>query len=291
MAVTELYTSREMHITKEGTALTQIFTCSDTDLNNWGDGTTALPIIGQAWSTVREDLRVTDIRTWWLNNKNCRVEALYSTVGLAYRSHLPDKTSSITSEFDFSLVTEDATRYWNYHPTTSDERVVKIWADVWEAASANNTVDNVPPLQVLKPSIVHTLTFNIEQWKFSEIRRLIGTVNDADFIKEIIYKRIDGKPGTKPHWEPDDATGVDTGQWLFAGFNSRQVGDGNCEIVATFIYSFGFILDETQTDEKNKYPNMWNKPYGVTAYLYRRANFKNLPLPDDTDDDIDDGLR
>ncbi len=118
MAVTELYTSRAMHITTAGTTITQIYTCSDDDLNAWGDDVTPLPVLGLPWSPYREDLRVTDIRTWWLNNKNCRVEVLYSTQGLAYPRNLPDKTSSITTLFDFSyepiILNNQDDKYWDY---------------------------------------------------------------------------------------------------------------------------------------------------------------------------------
>ncbi|GAG76754.1 unnamed protein product, partial [marine sediment metagenome] len=203
-------------------------------------------------------------------------------VGLSHKSHRADMTSSVEESFDFSLAAEDASNYWDY--TNAKEQ---IWADVWEAADANNTVDNVPPLQKFVPHITYTLKMNLSEWDFDIIRKTFGTVNDSDFIKQMKAKY----PLTKPD-KLYDATGDDTEQWLFAGCTTHSVGDNNVELTMTFVHNYGYVRDETAgIEEKDRYINNWNTPYGVTIDTYRTTDFTELPYPEETDDEADDGLR
>ena len=264
MTVSELYTSRELHITKEGQTLTQVHTCSDADWNAGGDGITTLPKIGDLWNDERPDLIATDIRMYWLNNKNARVETTYSTLGFIFPENQPDKMSSTRESFDFSftpiqLTGEDA--FWDYNAGAA-----KTWASVYNATYAGEPVSQLPRIQ---PQVVFTQKMNVSVWSWNRIRDSFAKVNDADFIVQWQTNRTKGP-------EYFDSTGDDTGKWLFMGFTADKVGDSNSEIVLTFLYN----------------GEGWNTPYGLSnIYLYQTANFNLLPFPEDEDDFIEVGLR
>lgn len=264
MAVTEDWPSRGMHITSEGTTITQIYTCSDDDINAGGDGTTALPILGKAWSPYREDLRVTDIRYWWLNNKNARVEILYSTVGLSYPRHLPDKLSSVKPIFDFDytpITLAEGDTYWDYVAGESKE-----WTIAYQAVYPGKPIPSVP---AVFPHISMTEKMNLTTWDWNDIESKIGKVNEKDFIAAWESERR----GRKVSWI--DITGDDTGKWLFAGFHCEELGYQNYEVALVFLYD-GVL---------------WNKPYGVTTNMYEVTDFSGLPYPNNPDDTVNDGLR
>jgi len=274
MAVVELSGSREMHITKDGSAMTRIYTCSPNDWNNGGDNYITLPIIGDYWDYDRSDLRVTDMRVYWPTNTQARVEATYSTGGTFHREKLADKVSSIKHTFDFSLEAVDGTTFVD----TSGEE--KNWPELWAAAHADYTVENAPPLIYYRPHLVLTERFNISGWDFNVAKDLMGAVNNADFLKQFKDKY--------PNQYRDiyyDVTGDDTGNWLMAGFHVEDTGDFNSEIILTYVYDW----------------DGWNTPFssqlakkGVSAIetnMYWKEDFDTRPYPENTDDDIDDGLR
>jgi len=311
MAVTEDYTSRGMHITKEGTTITQLYTCSDDDINAWGDGVTALPILGLPWSPYREDLRVTDIRTWWLNNKNARVEVLYSTQGLSYPRNLPDKMSSITTVFDFNyeplqLNLQDD-KYYDFVDTAWTTWGIKFsvkytaWAAEAQVAGYIRTNDYVIYLckenhtgaagnepgtgpewatyweRVVELPPVPKPTANIIM---TEKMNLSGW--DWNAIKNTIGK-VNQKDWLKAYVKKlgdrrvawIDITGDDTGKWLFSGFRCEEIGYRNYEATLTYIHNY----------------DGWNTPYGLTLGIYQTANFDVLPYPTNPDDTQNDGLR
>lgn len=317
MAVTELYTSREMHITKEGTTLTQIYTCTDTDLNAWGDGVTALPILGLAWSPYREDLRVTDIRTWWLNNKNCRVEVLYSTQGLAYPRNLPDKQSSVTTMFDFSYepiqLNNADDKYWDFldaegagAPSTWGEKFkVKFpsWVtDTGYLAGNGRENDSV----IYKCILAHTSSAADEP----------GTGADyATYWEMIVELPPVPEPGPSitmtekmnlTGWNWNDIINtigkVNNTDWLKSYIKilkNRRVSwiDITGDDTGKWLFA-GFHCDEI--GYRNYEITLhyiynaagWNTPYGIAIGLYQTANFISvLPYPVNPDDTVDDGLR
>lgn len=314
MAVTELYTSRQMHITKEGTTLTQIYTCSDTDLIAWGDGTTALPVLGLPWSPYREDLRVTDIRTWWINNKACRVEVLYSTQGLSYPRNLPDKQSSITTMFDFSYepiqLNNQDDKYWDYIDVASATWGSKFktkytaWANA-TGYTAGNIREN--DAVIYECRLNHTSSASDEpgtgaEWETGGFWRWVielppvpepcadivmtEKMNVSSWnwnaIKDTIGK-VNQADWLKAYVRKlrtrkvvwVDITGNDTGHWLLTGFHCDEIGYRNYEITLTYAHNYAG----------------WNKPYGLTLGIYQTANFGVLPYPDDPDDTVDNGLR
>lgn len=264
MAVTELYTTREMHITKEGTTVTRYFTCSNVDFNNGGDGTITLPVVGDIWSDSRPDLRVTDVRVYWLSNENCRYEATYSTRGMASREQRVNKVSSMRDVFDFNTQTVDVTA-GGFKDTDGNPQ---IWADLWAAEGGNNTVENAPPLVRYVPNIVWTSIIYQENWIWNDVKDAFGKVNNTDFLKQYYIE----------HGQKVDVTGDDTGKWLFAGFNATEVSEGVYELTMMFLYD----------------DDGWNTPYGISSStkMYGTANFRTaLPWPTDKDDYVDDGLR
>lgn len=142
-------------------------------------------------------------------------------------------------------------------------------------------------MQKFVPHITYTIKMNLSKWDFNTIRKLLGTVNDSDFISQMKAKY----PLTRPD-ELYDASGDDTKQWLFASCTTHSVGDDNVEFTMTFIHNYGHVRDETVgIEEKDRYINSWNKPYGVTTDMYRTTDFTELPYPEETDDTVDDGLR
>jgi len=315
MAVSEDWTSRGMHITKEGTTITQIFTCSDDDINAGGDGTTALPILGLAWSPYREDLRVTDIRYWWLNNKNARVEILYSTQGLAYPRNLPDKMSSITTLFDFSYepiqLNNADDKYWDFTDNagagglTTWGKKFSIKYTAWAAeaqvagyirtndfviyrCTTNHTgaADNEPGTGALWTDVWEPLIELPPVPKPAANIVMVEKMNlntwDWNAIKNTIGK-VNESDWLKAYIKKlrdrriawVDVTGDDTGKWLFSGFHCDEIGYRNYEVTLTYIYNY----------------DGWNTPYSLTLGIYETANFDVLPYPDDPDDTVNDGLR
>ena len=312
MAVKELYTSREMHITKEGTTLTQIFSCSDTDVNNWGDGITALPVLGLPWSPHREDLRITDISVRWENNKVATIEALYSTQGLSYPRNLPDKQSSLTTVFDFSYepiqLNNQDDKYWDYVDIASATWGSKFKVKYTSWANATGYVAGYireNDAVIYECILNHTSSAADEpgtgaEWAtywtrvvelppvpepdalivMTEKMNLSGW--DWNAIKESIGKVNDAdwlkayvrKLRTRRvTWI--DITGDDTGHWLFTGFHCEEIGYRNYEATLTYTHNYAG----------------WNAPYGLTLGLYQTANFNVLPYPTDIDDYVNDGLR
>jgi len=259
MAVTEHYTSREMHITKDGTTLTRIYTCTATDWNAQID----IPQVGDYWSEDidRLDLRVTDVTCYWLSNTNCRVEVLYSSKGVSHRTNIPDKFSSYEHSFDLTTSPRVVAKYWD--ATTSS---VKVWAEEWTGDD-----DALPELEKYFPHMTFSYKCNVSSWDYTTIMNSIGKVNDADMIVQ--WKaRVPTKYNRDTHY---DATGDDTGKWLFSGFTANTVGDANSELTFTFLYD----------------PIGWNTPYGVSVNLYGTFSPFDLPFPDDVSTDVDDGIR
>ncbi|KKN71433.1 hypothetical protein LCGC14_0421550 [marine sediment metagenome] len=255
MAIVELYTSREMHITKEGTTLTRYFSISDDDWNAWTDGTTTLPEIGEIFSENRPDLRVTDIRNRWRSNKECEVEFTYSKMGMNFREKETDKIASMRDTFDFSV---QAVSGMKFHDTDAN---AKEWPVLYGSEDA-------PDLIWYRPNITYSTKSYLSNWDWNKVKDSIGKVNSGDFMKQY-YRRTEESI--------IDITGNDTGKWLFTGFNATQLSQGAYEIVMQFLYN----------DEG------WNTPHGVSSSIkmYGTANFDRLPWPDDYDTDIDDGLR
>jgi len=265
MAVVELYTSREMHITKVGTTIARFFSCSDTDWNAGGDDTTTLPVIGDKWSDARPDLCVTDKTVRWRSNTECVVEVTYSRGGFNYPNNLPDTRSSIEETFDFSvqpiqLIGEDS--FWDFTNSTS-----KSWRVHFQETYEGK---EPPPVPQPGPHVVWTAKMNVSQWSWNTIKDSLGKVNDRDTLAQYVSSI------TRPNvWT--DVTGDDTGFWLFVGFNATQIGNDNIQLLQTFQHSG---------------VHKWNKPYSVAAMnIYQTANLLALPWPETEDDTVDDGLR
>lgn len=255
MAIAELYISREMHITKEGTTVSRYFSCSDSDWNAWTDGTTELPRIGDTWSDDRPDLRVTDIRNRWRSNKECEVEVTYSKTGMSFREAETDKVASMRDTFDFSV---QAVSGMKFHDTDDN---AKEWPALYGSEDA-------PDLIWYRPNITYSIKMYLSNWQWNTVKDSIGKVNSADMMKQYYQKTGE---------DVVDITGDDTGKWLLAGFNATQTSQGVYEIVMQFLYN----------DEG------WNTPHGVSSSIkmYDTVDFNDLPWPTDNDTDIDDGLR
>lgn len=275
MAVIEIYTSREMHITKEGTTITQIFSCSNTDWNAGGDGTTTLPIIGEKWSDARPDLCVTDIHNRWRSNLECIVEVTYSRGGFNYPHSLPDTRSSLEETFDFSfqpiqLIDEDP--FWDFVSVDSDTGTAgteTAWKTHYRITYPSKGIEP-NPVPEPAPHIVWTIKMNVSTWSWVTIKNALGKVNDVDFLKQ--YRVTKSRP---PAWE--DETENDSGFWLFVGFNAVQIGSGNIQVTYIFLHSG---------------VRKWNEPWGVTDMnMYQKMNFWDLPFPEGEDDTVDEGLR
>ncbi len=260
MAVVESFKSRKMHITDEGTTLTQIFTALAAD---WVEANPDIPKIGDFWQD-RPDLIVTDVWLIWLDNVNCMIEAVYSTKGGVFREKRADKTASVSETFDFSLTVDDASQYID-----QESDAPKTWVTVWENADAANKEDNVPPLNIYKPTLTFSRMMYVSIWNFNTITSAIGKINNADWAKQFKIRWI----GRRDVFY--DITGDDTGKWLFSGFNADKIGDENVKLTMEFIYNF----------------TGWNKPYGVEAFLYDTTDFDLLPFPTDTNNKVDDGIR
>jgi len=262
--IRELYTSREMHITKDGANLTQYFSCSASDLNNWSDGIRSLPVIGMAWSPDREDLRVSDIRVRWVSNDECRVDVVYSTITPPMPDNIPNTRASIRLTWDF--------QYTPYYGETFYDVLTgeaKSWPEVYRQTKELDEDAPVPPMVKPGSNITFIEKGNIDNFNWNTVYCLVGRVNDRDFLQQLVQI-----PG---HMYGDivDVTGDDTGHWLYAGIHIEEVGYRNMEITSTFIF--------------NEEP--WNAPYGVTINAYRTANFSLRPIPADTDYQLNYGLR
>jgi len=275
VAITERYTSRSQHITAEGTTLTQVFDCSDSDWNNW----IALgkPIIGTQWSPDRRDLRVTDIRDNWLSNTHCEVYVTYSTRGMYYPQKRMDKLSSQREVFDFQ-----------YTPRIDPEFVDtdgarQNWRTIYNTWKSPTDENDFPPLYPDNmPLITVTASSNVSEWYWYSVKDRIGGVNDNNWISTWGRR---WKPRERIQTSPIGDN--DTGKWLFSGFHAEKVGYDwsriyrefrpNYELTYTYIF----------------YNNKWNYPYGhpTSIKLYPRVSFWSLPRPRDWNDDEDYSLR
>ncbi len=260
MAVVEQFDSRKMHITDEGTVLTQFFNALADD---WAAADPAIPVVGDTWPD-RPDLVVTDVWLTWLDNTNCMIEAVYSTIGGVFKGKRANKISGVKDDFNFSLVVDDASQYID-----QDSGDPAVWSETWTADAAANNEDNTPPLSVFKPALTVTRTMYLPTWQFNDIAFAIGKINNSDWLNQTITLYSGTIPFTY------DVTGDDTGKWLFSGYDAVQVGIESVQITMEFIYNF----------------DGWNNPYGVTAFLYSSANFNGLPFPTDRDDRSNNALR
>lgn len=270
MAVTENYKSRELHITKEGTTITQIFDCQSSDLPF--AGTNGLPLVGTPWDLYRSDLRCSDIRTHWKDNINCTVVALYSSEGRWHREKQSNKISSIKNTFDFTTEQVELTTYKNWGVGGAP----KVWADEW--VSAGGSEDNLPKLTKHVPRITFTERMNVPRWSFDAVRKIIGRVNSSDFLREMALRY----PNRDIEY---DVTGNDTGNWLCAGVHVETVGDENVEVTITYLY-------KDRPDGSNTGWNYEdNGDISIATNMYDAADFFQRTLPTSNDDAYDDALR
>ena len=261
MAVTENYKSRRMHITSQGTSITQEFDCSNTDWNNW----IALggPVIGSRWSALRPDLRVTDIRNEWQSNTSCKAYVTYSTQGMIYPEQRPGKLASITELFDYQQ-----------GPAMDDvfvntDGASKSWTTLWDTWKSGTPV---PPRYPQESLVTVQRRMNLGNWNWPAVRSHLNTVNDDKWMVGVAGWISRTKPLENITCE---VTEDDTGKWLLTGFHADKVGyvDNafpNYELTFTFMY----------------YHDGWNTPYEIspTIAAYRATDFETLPIPTDFDD-------
>ena len=275
MAVTENYKSRQMHITKEGTTITQIFDCIGNDLQF--AGTNGLPLIGTPWDLYRSDLRCSDIRIIWKDNINATVEALFSSDGRWHKENQPDKISSIRNTFDFVVEEKEIESYKNW----VDGGEPKDWAAEYAAEyNSQNGADptTTPKLSKYYTNITFTERMNVPHWSWDAIRNIVGRVNSSDFLRQMKLQY----PNRDIEY---DVTGDDTGNWLCAGVHVETVGDENAEVTITYLY-------KEQPDGTNAgWQNEVNGNVKITTNMYEAANFFQRTLPTSNDNTSDDALR
>jgi hypothetical protein len=268
-----------MHMTKEGTNITRKFTCTAADFDAGTDGENFLPVLTEAFSGDRPDLIVSDVMVYWLDNVNCRYEAMYSTRGSAQRDEIVDSSMSVRHSFNFSTSSQSAdtfkraTKQWNQE-LGRDEYVGRTWQTFWEEQGKSG---KAPDLSWHRPHLVWTVKMYLSKWYFPTINSCIGGVNSNDFLKQWLYLW----PGREI-----DVTGDDTGKWLFAGFNSSQIAAAKFEVTMMFIY-------EDNGEGAVDPPKGWNFPYGVenSVDLYPEVDFDSLPFPQQEGPGPNDGLR
>ncbi len=280
MAIKELYTSREQHITKDGQTVSRYFICTKAEWNARTDGLVTIPNIGDIWGINRPDLIVSDIVQTWLDSDKCKIEVLYSTKGTEFREKKANKIGSIIPKWDFRC---EAKYVDSYYDTSS--KTYKLWSDVW--TSAGQDANQLPKLIQYDYNLVFVITVYIRTWELSKIQVNVGKINDSDFVKQWVRKGFDpiynthGDIENYGWWKTVDSTGDDTGKWLFAGFKSDKISTNNYEVTYTFYYN---------KDGWNKY----KKDTGVLidVFLYDSFNFyTDLFWPDDSDVTSDDNLR
>lgn len=264
MAITENVLSRNQHITAVGETITQVFDCTDSDWSNWLKY--KRPIIGTRWTPARQDLRVTDIRTTWINNTTTKVIVTYSTQGYVDPIGRANKISSQREVFDYSITPQSDNVFFN---TDNDS---KDWSVLWEAYKSGTPV---PPRYKPESIITHQRYMNLSYWNFNDVKNLINTVNKYKYLPTWAYR---------PKPKERISLGLeftDVGKWLFAGFNSEKVGykstsEPNYEVALILMY-----LDDG-----------WNTPYGITdTKAYEIKDWKDLPIPKDNYDGFSIGLR
>ncbi len=263
MAITEDWNSREIHNTHEATTLIRIFTMTTSDWESGGDGTITLPVVGQALDADHEDIRVTDIKCAWLNNTDCRATYTYSTRGFFNKSKRADKITSNVDSFNFTLGSDSGENFKNFLG------IEKQWSVLWTASGGDRTPENAPPLLKYTPQIVWTQRMYLSTWDFGLIADRVGTINSAPFLKEYLNEQISRRGGSIIYISGD------TWKWLFAGFESTEVGYNRHEISMSFVFN----------------DDGWNTPYGVTTNMYATYDFNLLPKPNDENSSWDLSLR
>jgi len=256
--IKESYQSRELHVTKDGTTLQQYFTINSQDFYLWYDQYTRLPVIGDFWAAM-PTLICSDINVRWLSQDKATVEALYSTRGEGAISAVPDKVSSMRYRFSIVSTQEQIKSYRN-----TTDRIQYDWPVTWGAAKGMD-IDLAPALYKNAAGIALTIDVYLSKWNFGTVADNIGKINETDFLKQMVQARPNNRKITE-----FDATGDDTGLWLFNGCNVETVGKGNAQLSYLFL----------QNSEG------WNTTDGVETGHIESFNFFDLPWPDDTNDEV-----
>ena len=268
MAVKELFNSRKLHVTHEARTIVKKYACTTADWANGGDSNITFPNIGDEFSDDNDDLRVTDITVDWRDNTNIFVNITYSTRGFFSHSNRADKISSIVDSFDMNVSVESADKTF-----TNFAGVIVDWPALWAAQGGSNTVDNAPPLAKYVPDVVWRQKMYVTEWNFDEMSAMVGTINATPFLPDYttstyVYTQGSGN-------QTVIASNSDVHKWLFAGFQTTDVGYQRQEITMTFLFN----------------RKGWNTPYGFQTVMYIQADFGVLPRPNNEDDTWDLGIR
>lgn len=301
MAIVEQYTSRDMRITERGTVMTTIHKSRDGDLAvlpQIGE-----PFSAQRPDLVCQDIDVhwidnvnNEVTINWSTrnapNRELRADKVASTIE-TFNFSLESKdgstfTDAVTEEvkfwerefFDvFFGAWEAGTVYtaglWQQNDDNYFECIKSHTSSAAGAAGDEPGVGAdwetfwairkpvAPDLTLYEPRVSMARTVHVSKWEWPLIRDLVGTVNNADFIKTLKAELPESVREITYTTDNED----DTGHWLFFGADVRPVGNNDVEVSMEFLYSF----------------TLWNEPHGVVTNNYRLENFLLLPQPTDPD--------
>ena len=256
--VTELFESREMHITSEGTELfaklqaTWVefdYSQSQEYAELSPDARVALliPIIGDEWSG-RGDLRCTDIRSRTIDNTRCHVDVLYSTLGTVGQKEQSNQVKSWEENIEVGLESESAVSWYDA------DGDAKYAATLWEDAGYD--MEYIPEFVKFSGRMEMRITLYGSKAYLIRILDNAGKINATQWLTEYSEKKTEADDTHE-----DDVAGFDdTKKWMFMGAPTTRIRPG----CMRYDFMFSFNRDG------------WNTQYDIDTNMYKTYDFNSL---------------
>ncbi len=258
MTVSEHWTSRSHDVTQNGHGLSKVWTATwvewETDFDN-------LPVVGDAWSSERLDLRCSHINARPIENDNvnCLVTATFSTVGEEDRLERPNQVSSWQENFTFTVESYSTDAYLDL--TSNEPNLISDrWSDKNIGIGTKKTIASID-IKVDEPIRVEVSSHNYSTGDYVKITDIILTGNNPFFLNDNTYQIITAGDN---HFYLDGTNGSN-----FQDFNEYTGSAGRSD---NLLYTPDNMPEFTQENASL----IWTiAAYGQTMYLYRVADFIN----------------
>jgi len=223
---TENYDSRDERLTMYGYQFTTKYTA--TRAETLDPRASGLPLIGDYWSPARPDIRCSDVEIRQLaGNTHAIITATWSTECGEYRRGRPNQIASWEDSLE---ITTEETVIESWIDSVTGKPV--SWAEMWKAASEDNTDDNRPILTKHTPRMVYTCTVYGSASLIGRFMEAAGKINSTDFISQVQTRIM--KVKTK---ESDAIAFHDAGKLLFMGCRRTPTNSENYKYELHFLYN------------------------------------------------------
>ncbi len=245
MAITELWDSQEMRVSAEGTTATRRFSCTWAEAFAGTDGTFVLPVIGNFWSTERQDLLCTNLDLIANGRVNVIVSAFFSTEKSSVRrKRREDFSESWEENIELYLDETPVSTYYDYNAAA-----YKSWAAEW-----TGDADKIPELFWLRPKANWNISCYSSSNRYAQILTHINKVNSNAFLRTYFLNW--SSSNIKTDDDPEIGAWTDIEQWMFVGARANRLRN------TCWRYDYTFLYD----------PNGWNTQHGVATFQYETFN-------------------